>query len=493
MVVKRMINSKDGLLDLKGETTGSPFRWGMIIYPLVGILAMIICTNLPILAYYGEKTGLALGFFIFIVLLFLSQCFAMEVVCMVLVAGGYFLGLWEWSTFQTASGNSSFLQMLCMFVVAAGANTTPIGQRIALWILRKIGNKPIRLVLGYAIATAFISSFISNTATLILMSSIANSMLLTMKEKPGTSKLGRTLFLIIPAASYWGGIGLINGSPGSNVYGLGYLSSFTGGLYVPDYRQFAMVNYPIMVLLIVPLAVIYIKALRLKDTDVNSALPEDYFEELSKKSGPMTGGEIRWIIQVLAMIIWLFLGGHGTAVPLIIAAISLMPLIGTTSASKIWDNLPMPVLFLMFMASIMGQLWTGTGLIEAVSALLGPILGNFSPLALSIVMTFISLIVINILVNAGASVALPVFTSLGVALCSNMGANPGVVLLPMIVSLSMVWMVMLNSTSYVNFGYGWYKIEDAYLPGLLAILFVSIALPVLTFLIVPFAGMPIYL
>ena len=31
---------------------------------------MIICTNLPILANYGEKTGLALVFFIFIVLLF---------------------------------------------------------------------------------------------------------------------------------------------------------------------------------------------------------------------------------------------------------------------------------------------------------------------------------------------------------------------------------------------------------------------------------------
>jgi len=488
-----MSKNKDRFLDLTGETTGLPLKKGMIIYPAIGIFAMVICANLPALTHYGEKAGLALGFFILIVLLFLSQCFAIEVVGMVLVAGGFFLGFWEWSTFQAASGASSFLQMLCMFVVAAGANTTPIGQRMALWVLKKVGNKPIRLVIGFTVATALISSVISNTATLILMSSIANSMLLTMEEKPGESKLGRVLLLIIPAASYWGGIGLINGSPGSNVYGLGYLSAFTGGLYVPNYKQFAMINYPIMLLLLIPLAQIYIKALRLENSDINKELSVDYFDKHYETIGPITGAEVRWVILLATMIVWLLVGGHGTAVPLIIAAISLMPVIGTTAASKIWSNLPMPVLFIMFMVSIMGQLWTSTGLIDAVSDLVGPMLINFSPLSLSIVITFLSLVVINVLVNAGGSVALPIFTSIGVALCANMGANPGVVLLPMIVSLSMVWMVMLNNTSYVNFGYGWYEIKDAYLPGFLAIVLVSIVLPVLTFLLAPLAGMPIYL
>lgn len=487
------MQGKNTILDFDGTYTGMPFKKGTLIYPLIGILAMLIFSRLPMLQAYGPQAGLALGFFILITMLFLSQCFPMEAICLILVSGGFFLGFWDWASFQAASGQSSFLQMICMFVVAMGANSTPIGQRIALIILRKVGNKPIRLVIGYTIATAIISAFISNTATLILMSGIANSMLLTMQEKKGESKLGRCLLLIIPAASYLGGIGLITGSPGSNVAGLNYLSGYTEGKYLLDFRQFATVCFPTMLILLIPFALIYIFAMRLKNTDVNADLPEGYFDELYKEMGSIRFSEIRWLILVGAMVVWLLAGGHGTAVPCIIAAISLLPLVGTTPASKMWSNMPMTVVFMMFSSVMMGRLWTNTGLINFVSDLISPIFSSFSPLVLSIVLTLNSLFLINVLVNAGGAIAMPVTMGIGVSMCLAMGYNPGLVALPPIVSMSMVSAVMLNATSYANFGYGWYEIKDGYLPGGLALAFVGVAMPCLIFLFAGLAGIPVYI
>jgi sodium-dependent dicarboxylate transporter 2/3/5 len=485
------MSEKRTLLDFKGEETGVPFKKSMLIAVVAAVLAVIIGSRLP-LAHYGEKAGLALGFFTAILILFLSRCFAVEAVGMILVVGGFFLGIWDWSTFQASTATSSFLQMFSMMVVAAGANTTPIGRRIALWALKKIGNKPIRLVLGFGIVTAFISSFISNVATLILMSGIAHSMLVTMEEKPGESKLGRVLFLLIPALSFLGGMGLINGSPGSNVFGLGILSSFTGGKYIVSFGQFATIMYPTMLIILIPFIFIYIKTLGLKNSDVNQKLSADYFDSLYKELGAMTGSEIRWVILLAGMVAWLLAGGHGTAVPLTIAAICLLPVLGTTPASKVWQSVPMTILFIMYMVSPMGLLWSSTGLMDAVSDLLGGMV-NFPPLVLCILLTFLNLLMCNVLVNAGAMVSFPVLMGIGIGICETMGVNPGLILLPVIVTGSCHWMVVINVASFANFGYGYYRIKDAVLPGFLVILLASIVIPVLVFLLVPIAGVPIYL
>lgn len=486
------MSEKNSFFDLKGEVTGVPFKKSMVIASIAAVLAVIIGSQLP-LTHYGEKAGLALGFFTAILILFLSQCFAIETICMTLVAGGFFLGIWEWSAFQASTATSSFLQMFCMMVVAAGASTTPIGNRIALWVLKKIGNKPIRLVLGFGVVTAFMSSFISNVATLILMSSIAHSMLVTMEEKPGKSKLGRVLFLLIPALSFLGGIGLISGSPGSNVFGLGLLSSFTDGNYIVDFKQFAILMYPTMLVILIPFIFVYIKILGLKSSDVNQNLSAGYFDNLYNDLGRITGSEIRWVILLVAMVAWLLAGGHGTVVPMTIAIICLLPVVGTTPADKVWQSVPMTVLFLMYMVAPMGLLWSSTGLLEAVSDLFGEVLTSFSPLLLCIILTFLNLIMCNVLVNAGASVSFPILMGIGVGICRNIGINPGLILLPVIVTGSCHWMVVINAPSYANFGYGYYRVKDAVLPGFLVILLASIAIPLLIFALAPIAGVPIYI
>jgi di/tricarboxylate transporter len=129
----------------------------------------------------------------------------------------------------------------------------------------------------------------------------------------------------------------------------------------------------------------------------------------------------------------------------------------------------------------------------AVSDLFGGVLASFSPLVLCIILTFLNLLMCNVLVNAGAMVSYPVLMGIGIGICESMGVNPGLILLPVIVTGSCHWMVVINVASFANFGYGYYRVKDAVLPGFLVILLASIVIPLLVFVLAPVAGVPIYL
>src|SRR5688500_3352963 len=55
------------------------------------------------------------------------------------------------------------------FLIAIAIEKTGLHQRIALSIIRQMGTKLSMIVLGFMIATGFLSMWISNTATAIMM------------------------------------------------------------------------------------------------------------------------------------------------------------------------------------------------------------------------------------------------------------------------------------------------------------------------------------
>lgn len=157
-------NPREGILDLKGMTTGIKFQKKTIIMPIVIVVLMLVCSQLPLEAY-GEKTGLALGVFLSLILCYLVQPWDMVLSTLMVPVAGYFLGFWEWSTIQTNTGTSSFVSMFALSIVAAGAATTPIGRRVALTFLRKFHDRPIMMVFAVGLVSALLSAFISNTAS----------------------------------------------------------------------------------------------------------------------------------------------------------------------------------------------------------------------------------------------------------------------------------------------------------------------------------------
>ena len=65
--------------------------------------------------------------------------------------------------------NKEVFLFLGGFMIALGLERWGLHERIALHILRVLGTSPRRVLLGFLIATAFLSMWISNTATALMM------------------------------------------------------------------------------------------------------------------------------------------------------------------------------------------------------------------------------------------------------------------------------------------------------------------------------------
>lgn len=93
------------------------------------------------------------------------------------------------------------------FVIALAMKTYRIEEWIAQGILKRVGNKPFSILLGFMVVTAFLSMWMSNTATTALMIAVA----LPLIKKLG--KFRKALILGIPFSASLGGMGTPIGTP----------------------------------------------------------------------------------------------------------------------------------------------------------------------------------------------------------------------------------------------------------------------------------------
>lgn len=117
------------------------------------------------------------------------------------------------------------------FIMALALEKHNLHQRIALNLIRITGTSGNGIILGFMLATALISMWISNTATAVMMLPIASSVTallakdLTSGNDDRFQKFATGLMLCIAYAASIGGIATIIGSP-PNVVMVGYMKRF---------------------------------------------------------------------------------------------------------------------------------------------------------------------------------------------------------------------------------------------------------------------------
>jgi solute carrier family 13 (sodium-dependent dicarboxylate transporter), member 2/3/5 len=106
------------------------------------------------------------------------------------------------------------------FFLAAATERWQLHRRLALAIIGVIGTDPPRLVFGLMLATAFVSMWISNTATAVMMLPLASAVLeLAQRESAADAPaLGRALVLGVAYAASIGGIATLIGTPPTAIF-----------------------------------------------------------------------------------------------------------------------------------------------------------------------------------------------------------------------------------------------------------------------------------
>ncbi len=112
------------------------------------------------------------------------------------------------------------------FIIARSMMKWGVDRRMALAILGRVGSDSKMLVLYFMGLTAFLSAFISNTATTAMMLPIALAML-TNAQLSAESRYGTVLLLGIAYAATIGGVATLVGTP-PNVLLAGFSQSLLG-------------------------------------------------------------------------------------------------------------------------------------------------------------------------------------------------------------------------------------------------------------------------
>lgn len=124
----------------------------------------------------------------------------------------------------SAYADSTIFLFLGGFIIALTLEKWNLHQRIALNILLLVGTSTQRIVLGFMVATGFISMWISNTAAAMMMLPIAlsvvnhvNNSLKNSKQK-AEKNFGKAAMLAIAYSASIGGLGTLIGTPPNTIF-----------------------------------------------------------------------------------------------------------------------------------------------------------------------------------------------------------------------------------------------------------------------------------
>ncbi len=196
------------------------------------------------------------------------------------------------------------------FLIAVAMQRWELHRRIALTIVRLVGVKPTSIVVGFIIASAFLSMWVSNTATALMMLPIGLSVIRLTQDAVGEDqaspkRFGLVLVLSIAYACNIGGIGTLVGTP-PNAFLAGFmLESYDVEI---GFAQWMMVGLP-LVIVALPISyyvLTWIYPIEITEIPGGTTLINEQINQL----GPMTDAErkvavvfgataLLWIIRPL--------------------------------------------------------------------------------------------------------------------------------------------------------------------------------------------------
>lgn len=376
------------------------------------------------------------------------------------------------------------------FMIAVAVEKWSLHRRIALHVLRVIGGQPHRLVLGFMVATGFLSMWLSNTATAMMMMPMGLSLILLYEDlnkktiaaggviPANAENFSLNLLLGIAYSASIGGFATLIGTPPNGV-----LITQLGQLFpeAPD------ITFSAWMLFALPLSAVYMVIAWVLLTRFVFPLPketpfsgEGFIENEISRLGPMSVEEKRvgWVFFSVALLwmtrkerllgeeIDLFGWSHyldslltslgGSPVGYMIddgtVSIAMALTLFIIPASKQfggrlldWDDakkIPWGILLLFGGGLAIAKGFSTSGLSDYVAMQLGDLLGDASPLVIvTSTVAFITALTEVSSNTATISLSLPIMASLSQAI----GAHPFLLLIPTTLAASCAFMLPVST------------------------------------------------
>lgn len=188
------------------------------------------------------------------------------------------------------------------FLIALGLERWNLHRRIALSVVSAVGTRPAALVGGFMLATAFLSMWVSNTATAVMMLPIGLSVIgLLSRDGEEVGGFGTALLLGIAYAASIGGLATLIGTPPNAL-----LAAFMARSYGVEigFAQWMAIGLPLtIVLLLLAWLILTRLAFQLPSSAVEGS--SELIQRELAALGRVTGPEIRvGLVFLAAAFLW---------------------------------------------------------------------------------------------------------------------------------------------------------------------------------------------
>ena len=192
-----------------------------IIGLLLGPIVFLILLNLPI-ELVSEKGDAVIAVAAWMILWWITEAVSISVTALLPLLLFPLLKIMSVGDVGANYGSPIIFLFFGGFVLALALEKVNLHKRIALNIIKITGTTPNKVVLGFMIATAALSMWISNTATTVVMLPIAMSVIsLLINDADGFTKddknFALSVMLGIAFAANAGGIATVIGTPPNSI------------------------------------------------------------------------------------------------------------------------------------------------------------------------------------------------------------------------------------------------------------------------------------
>ncbi len=361
--------------------------------------------------------------------------------------------------------NSVIFLFLGGFLLALAMEDWGLHRRIALTVINILGGSPVSIVIGFMISTAFLSMWISNTATALMMLPIALAIIHKLEsefEIEATKNFSITLLLTIAYSCSLGGLATLIGTPPNLAFVRIYQIIFPEAPAI-SFGSWMLLAVPISVLMLIFIGFLLIKVFF--KFDKNLRINPSFIKEENLKLGKITFEELTVaLIFSITALLWIFrsdlnlgfvlIPGWGRLLPypdyindgtVAIGMALILFLIPSKNKnekrtilnSKVFSKVPWGIILLFGGGFALALSFTKSGLSEFIGnnfyyfKELSPF---FIALLVAVVINFLTELTSN---TAVAQMILPIMASVSIA----MGIHPLLLMIVATLSSSMAFML----------------------------------------------------
>lgn len=279
-------------------------RWvPLIIGPLAAVLIWTLTDLDPAHPAVSRMAGAA----VWMAVWWLFEAVPLAVTALLPIVLFPLLGVEAGKVVARAYFNSVIFLFLGGFLIALAMERWELHRRIALRILLLVGGSPGGVVLGFMAVTAFLSMWISNTATTMMLVPMAMAVIRQMEGERGRAAVrpfAVALLLGVAYAASEGGVATLIGTPPNLAFAQIFATTFPAAPEI-SFARWMVLGLPIS---LVMLAITWLLLTRvLCPVKGIERIPRQVLVDEHASLGP-TQAEERWValLSVTAALLWIF-------------------------------------------------------------------------------------------------------------------------------------------------------------------------------------------